>query len=439
MRVPQRNLNHCEAAHDLLMQTVRELEIDLALISELYRHLATQPWVTDTTTRAVIWSCGKCPFQSVVNCGEAYFVAAKLEGIRFYSCYTPLSLNFDEFTIFLDRLTEDARQHLPVAVVGDFNSWAVDWGSRYTEGRGGALLEAMSTIDVVLFNSGEKPTFMRGEASSIVDLTFVSSALVRGNYSWEVADIYTASNHCAILWEVSTVQMVGEACPKTNTIGWKVSNFDFDTFLVAPDVRPIDGRNAMEKNDRIATLRKECFRVRRLSQRSRKKPNSEELEAQYKSARRELNKAIKCSKRQGWKELVDGVEDDTWGRLYKVVMSRLRSQPMPSSTCPQLLEKIVSVLFPQQRELNRLSRQCEVEAIPPITEDELMEACGRVGNTKAPGPDGIPNIALKAAIKAVPALFLDAYVGGWTVELTLAEHKTEAVLITSQKKLRQSR
>ncbi|XP_015119319.1 uncharacterized protein LOC107042686 [Diachasma alloeum] len=414
MRVLQLNLNHCEAAHDLLMQTVRELEIDLALISQPYRHLAIQPWVTDTTTRAVIWSCGMCPFQSVINCGEAYFVAAKLEGIRFYRCYAPPSLTFDEFT-------HESPISFPEAVAGDFNSWAVDWGSRYTNVRGRALPEAMSTIDVVLLNSGEKPTFMRGEASSIVDLTFVSSALVRGNYSWEVADVYTASDHCAILWEVSTVQRIGEACPKTNTIGWKVSNFDLDTFLVALDARPIDGRNAMEKvseimrrvtdacdaslprkrtqsrlppvhwwNDRIPTLRKECLSARRLSQRSRKRPNSEELEAQYKSARRELNKTIKCRKRQAWKELVDGVEDDTWGRPYKVVMSRLRSQ-MPSSTCPQLLEKIVSVLFPQQRELNRLSRQCEVEAIPPITEDELMEACGRVGNTKAPGPDGIPN------------------------------------------------
>lgn len=45
MRVLQVNLNHCEAAHDLLMQTVRELKVDLAIISEPYRHLDTQAWV----------------------------------------------------------------------------------------------------------------------------------------------------------------------------------------------------------------------------------------------------------------------------------------------------------------------------------------------------------------------------------------------------------
>jgi len=34
MRVLQLNLQHCEAAQDLLQQTVRELKIDLAVLSE---------------------------------------------------------------------------------------------------------------------------------------------------------------------------------------------------------------------------------------------------------------------------------------------------------------------------------------------------------------------------------------------------------------------
>ncbi|KMQ84101.1 reverse transcriptase, partial [Lasius niger] len=162
-------------------------------------------------------------------------------------------------------------------------------------------------------------------------------------------------------------------------------------------------------NDTIATLRKECIRARRLSQRGRKKTNSDELEAKYKEARRKLNKAIKSSKKQCWDELLDEVETDTWGRPYKVVMTRLKSQSMPSPTCPELLKKIITALFPQQPELNHSIEQYEAETIPPVTEVQLLEACGRVGNTKAPGLDGIPNIALKAAINAAPGLFLDVY------------------------------
>uniref|UniRef100_A0A6V7LX31 Reverse transcriptase domain-containing protein n=1 Tax=Bracon brevicornis TaxID=1563983 RepID=A0A6V7LX31_9HYME len=39
--------------------------------------------------------------------------------------------------------------------------------------------------------------------------------------------------------------------------------------------------------------------------------------------------------------------------------------------------------------------------IPPITHKELMQACMRVGNSKAPGMDHIPNIALKRQILAL--------------------------------------
>ncbi|GBP94343.1 hypothetical protein EVAR_65489_1 [Eumeta japonica] len=65
------------------------------------------------------------------------------------------------------------------------------------------LLEAFSTLDIVLLNSGDRPTYTKGDASSIVDLTFVSTSLAKGSISWVVLDIYTASDHHAILWETS--------------------------------------------------------------------------------------------------------------------------------------------------------------------------------------------------------------------------------------------
>ncbi|ESN92784.1 hypothetical protein HELRODRAFT_164897 [Helobdella robusta] len=185
MKILQVNLNHCEATHDLLMQTVRELKVDLAIVSEPYKHLNTQPWETDRTVGAVIWSCSKLLFQNVINT-EACFVATKVEDIYFYSCYAPPSLSFDEYVNFLDRLTQSAKQHFPVAIAGDFNAWAVDWGSKETNARGNALLEAMAILDVVLLNNGDKPTFVRGEANSIVDFTFVSCCLVKGNLSWKM-------------------------------------------------------------------------------------------------------------------------------------------------------------------------------------------------------------------------------------------------------------
>ena len=100
-----------------------------------------------------------------------------------------------------NRIVEDAKNRTPVAIAGDFNAWAVEWGSKETRKRGQTLLEAFSVLDLVLLNDGEKPTFIRGEASSIIDLTFVSS-LLKGNTCWRVSDTCTLSDHCAIAWRV---------------------------------------------------------------------------------------------------------------------------------------------------------------------------------------------------------------------------------------------
>ncbi|CAB3251330.1 unnamed protein product [Arctia plantaginis] len=55
------------------------------------------------------------------------------------------------------------------------------------------------------------------------------------------------------------------------------------------------------------------------------------------------------------------------GQAVYAVMTHLKNKPMPSPTCPQLLQTIVTALFPQQREFNYPPVQCEVEEIPPIT------------------------------------------------------------------------
>lgn len=331
-----------------------------------------------------------------------------------------------------------------MVIAGNFNAWTVDWGSKETNPLDRALLEAMFCLDVVLINSSDEPTYVRGEKSSIVDLTFTSSSLGRGNNSWEVTDVLNCSDHQLISWDVpADPERKGPPTKKTNSLGWKTSMFDPDLFRAAmADGMTEANKNATKKaeevmrrvsdacnatmsrkrstnrlppmywwNDTIASLRQECIRARRLSQRGQKRLNSDELEAKHKEARRRLVKAIKCSKRQCWDELLGEVDGDPWGRAYKAkeVMMRVKCQAMPAPMCPELLRKIVSVLFPEQPECDHHIEQDEEEVIPSVTPEELRRACAKMRNTKAPGLDGIPNIALKAAINAAPGMFLDMY------------------------------
>ena len=84
-----------------------------------------------------------------------------------------------DFKRILDRIVEDARDRSPVAISGDFSAWAVEWGSKEMKKRGQTLLEAILVLDLTLLNDGEKPTLIRGEASLMIDLRFVSSDLLK--------------------------------------------------------------------------------------------------------------------------------------------------------------------------------------------------------------------------------------------------------------------
>ena len=101
-------------------------------------------------------------------------------------------------------------------------------------------------------------------------------------------------------------------------------------------------------NHKIAQIRAECHKTRRLSQRTKGKPIFAELEEKFKLPRSKLIKAIKRSKRQCWTELLEIVDEDPRGKPYKVVMTHLKSQSRQQPTCLEQLEKIVSTLFPKQ-------------------------------------------------------------------------------------------
>lgn len=441
MRILQLNLNHCVAAQDLLMQTVREEHIDVAIIAEQYKDLRGPCWKADASGSAAVWVCGEYPFQEVMRSQENAFVRAKVNGVHLYSCYMPPSMTQEDFEAVLDRLVADAKDRSPVAIAGDFNAWAVEWGSERTNKRGQALLEAFSVLNLQLLNDGKLPTFVKGEARSMIDLTFLSSGLVIDNADWLVRDIYTHSDHRAITWIAARHKSCEEQPPRTNSSrGWKVSAFDAGTLRAFIEGYSACGSTAEEKvhdvmgkvvgacdaamprrgsrhphksvywwNENISQLRQECNRARRLAQRARKKPTFPNLEAAYKLARSKLTTAIKCSKKQCWAELIDEVDNDPWGKPYKVVMTKLKGQARQQPTCPEQLKKIVAVLFPKQETFHYHVNQDQDQNIPTITREELLQVCNKVGNTKAPGLDQIPNIALKTAIKAAPDLFLDMY------------------------------
>lgn len=433
MKVVQINLNHCEAAQDLLTQMVVDENSDVVLISEPYKALDGNVWAQDKTKKAAIWICGRQAIQELDDRGEG-FVRAKIGGIHFYSCYAPPSLSQVEYETMLRNLVLDAQERSPVVIGGDFNAWAIEWGSRLTNARGRVLLESFAPLEVGLANNGGASTFRKAGRESVIDITFVSNSLL-SSAKWKVSEEFTHSDHQAIFLHIE--RRTDNVRPPQTGPKWKDKLLDakmleevikdhvmtaapagemvhqlIELIRTACDAampRRIPSNRGMPKywwNDEIKAHRKECLKLRRKVQRSRGRPGYTECLLVFKMARSRLSKAIKQSKASHFKSLCDDADINPWGTAYRMVMSKLKGKKSPSLTCPELLSTIVEELFPNSPNISYdIVWPNEEVHVPPLTTDELLLACKNIGDNKAPGPDGIPNKALKVAIQKRPDIF----------------------------------
>ncbi|CAB0040241.1 unnamed protein product [Trichogramma brassicae] len=76
MRILQLNLNHCEAAQDLLCDTISKLRIDVAILCEQYKNLAPpNTWLADSDGQAAIWVNRGIPVQERPAGVNPYFAS----------------------------------------------------------------------------------------------------------------------------------------------------------------------------------------------------------------------------------------------------------------------------------------------------------------------------------------------------------------------------
>nr|CAI5863034.1 unnamed protein product [Callosobruchus analis] len=107
------------------------------------------------------------------------------------------------------------------------------------------------------------------------------------------------------------------------------------------------------------------------------------------------------AKWESWKELVNEMDNDIWGKGYKIVMNKLKPPPLVTLTDDQQVQ-IARLLFPRHQVTtwNRLSlKQADV---PLFTKDEITTAIDKIKTKKAPGPDGIPTEVVKAIAECHP-------------------------------------
>jgi hypothetical protein len=438
--VIQINLNHCEAAQDLLFQAMSESKCEVALISEPFRVPTNNlNWVCDKANMAALHVSGGYPFQEIISNGKEGFVIAKVSGVFICSCYAPPRWTIEEFERMLDNMSDALLGKSPIVIGGDLNAWAEEWNSRYTNVRGQSVLEALGKLNILTANQGDSSTFWFNGRQSIVDVTFCSPSLIN-DMNWRVDDAYTASDHYAIRYTIGRKQSSSSSRFRTGKGSrWKLEHLNKslleDSFgIMAAGDRTLSGPQltkilsaacdvAMPRGsnsrswrkpvywwcDEIATLRANCLKLRRKAQRSRSEAERVARRELHKVARTELKSAIRASKRRCFKQLLEELNCNPWGEAYKIAMLKLRGAWTIREACPMKLKTIVDGLFPEHDPepwpVSETTGDAGSTDESEVSVDELLETVRNLKANKVPGPDGIPNTAVKLVAESYPEVF----------------------------------
>lgn len=445
-RILQINVGVRRAAQDLALGSAARWGADVLVVSEQNRAHPSEAdgWYSDESDLAAIAVVGNVSINQVGPVVRG-FRWVEFPGFRLYSCYWTPNCALAEYVDFLRRLEISIRtSSAPVIVAGDFNAKSSAWGSPRDDIRGSHLVDIISALDASVCNEGQSPTFVRGESATYIDVTF-ASARIRGTVNnWSVRDDESLSLHKYIMFDVN----VSIAYTPRSCSGWafqktgknKLVAALASTFIPAPTstsaeteaeelvgwiTRALDscfpkrhhgeGRRPVPWwNQRIDSLRKDCLKARRIFQRARSKfgeDGSREQEERWKENRKLLSTEIKIAKEKCWADLIKTVDNDPWGKPYRIVMKRLRSnKPIPGLQLPGRLMGIINALFPTVPRQPLPARPTTAEELEaPFSIAELTSAASSLPNGKAPGPDGIRNEVIKAAISFDPARFQRAF------------------------------
>ncbi|CAI6356613.1 unnamed protein product [Macrosiphum euphorbiae] len=317
------------------------------------------------------------------------YVWIKLNDLIVFSCYWSPNTTLAEYEIFLGDLDQAirARGDTRLIFAGDFNAWNVEWSSRADNPRGELLSDLAVSLDLILSNVGDTPTFVRGEATSIIDVAFSRGV---GVYVWSVLDELNLSDHAYITFSIDpraptrTLDGLKLTHHPVSTLAGLSRNLtvNLSTATSPQGPSPFDGMGKGEIprseqqshstttfsnpsmplrspwpggrspmywwSDHIADLRSTALSLRRTYQsllRRHGPEGSAEAKANFATAIRDLRRAIQKSKEKGWWDLCAQIYINPWNQPYKLVMKKFgdgSSRPA-SKGCEQV---IADHLFP---------------------------------------------------------------------------------------------
>lgn len=428
IRIIQTNLGRGRAAHDLAYATAKQKKVDIIIVSEPNKKIVqSNEWVKDIRVDVAVLFVNRKLNVSNIKVKEGYIVINFVEW-DLYCCYISPNIPINEYVEKVDEIANCVKCRKKEAIIaGDINAKSHMWGSPVTDGRGEYWSEWIAALDMVVLNTGEVPTFVRGNTESFIDATISTQKFAKHITGWQVLDEETLTEHRYISYGITVNKPSERPTEKRKYVtDWDAFNANLElrlanttktekcSYKMCINIIKEAYINSTKEGPRgekrvpywwsveIEAERKECKSMRREYTRMSKKRDKEEekllAKKRYNESKKDLRKLIMQSKREHWKKLCNELNNDIWGEGYRLAMKGIKHL-VPYEIPAREKKEIVKQLFPQSANATENYRKI-VASVPKFTETELHTATQSMKTGKAPGMDGIPAEAVKEVVKS---------------------------------------
>lgn len=437
IKVIQVNCNRSRHAHAMIEEIADRRGASLLLLSEPNRALTVNrpDWITDTRRSSCIVTTKQV---NITKCGTGEGYAwIEIVGVgRIYSCYLSPNCALEDVNAFLDDLSASIREASTpnnVVVAGDFNAASEVWGASKTDKRGYLLLDWIAVNNLVVLNEGDQPTFHRAGQESHVDLTLCSEQTADTISSWSVlSHEENLSDHYCLEFTLETKHDTNKIPPRRrfrirgtgilketirthiNKEGFPAGPTELEEMMLqtcslasAPVSHPRRKKEVEPKywwNPDISEARKACIAARRAIKRAVRKGSAEKIQGalrHYRLCRKALRIKIVDSKTKCWQDFIAELDNDPWGKPYKLIRGKLKKAPKVVLADHEK-QTVLRKLFPQHDSFARTPYQGQLDYTPIVTREEVINIAAKIHSAKAPGPDGIPPAAVKILFADFP-------------------------------------
>lgn len=412
-------------AHDLAHATAVKRNVDLIVVGEPNKKLVqSNQWIKDRNVDVALMFFNKNIPVAEVFCGNGY-IRVDTKTCHIYCSYVSPNIKLEDFRDRIDAIMMDAGGRPgEKLIMGDFNAKSPLWGSPTGDKRGEYFSEWLSTLNLNVLNDGIRPTFIRGQTKSYIDVTCCTKGIQKDISAWEVLDDETGTEHQYISFEIGKItgknknkkskpfcdwdafkEIINIRTEKGISNPGRLESIVREAYLASSKTRIIS-RTPFWWDETIEDKRKECIRLRRVVTRNKGKsprnPNPDQ--ENYKRSKKELKALINKSKNKKWEDLCYELENDIWGKGYKIAMKKLVGYP-PFELDVEQKVKAAKKLFPMKTKIRR-RREEVTDEVELFTPEEYTEALQKMKLGRAPGPDGVPVEAIKKLEEIRPGMIL---------------------------------